>query len=74
MSCFIASMFCFIGVIILILLGIMSVKMGIDMYNDGEVVISICGLIAIMLVIIGGIIALSYTGIDIWIRPENYLK
>ena len=74
MSCVIASMFCFIGVVALILISIMCVKMAIDLYKDGDVIISICGLIAIMLFIVGGIIALSYMGVDIYIHPENYLK
>lgn len=81
MSCIISSVFCFIGVAVLILLGIMFVPIGLDMFDDACLsddalmkVNSILGMIIITLLILGGIIVLSYTGIDICIHPEIYLK
>lgn len=81
MSCIISSVFCFIGVAVLILLGIMFVPIGLDMFDDARLsddtlmkVNSILGMIIITLLILGGIIVLSYTGIDIWIHPADYIK
>ena len=79
MSWVIPCIVCAIGVVILIMLGVMIIPLGRDMYNDACLeedtamkVNSILGAVIITLVILGGVVTLSYYGVDICRHPERY--
>jgi len=79
MSWVIPCIMCAIGVVVLIIIGVMFIPIGIEMYNDAcceddavMKVNSILGIVVITLVILGGIVTLSYTGVDVCRHPERY--
>ena len=79
MSWVIPCIVCAIGVVVLIIIGVMFIPLGIDMYNNAcyeddaaMKVNSILGAVVITLVILGGVVTLSYYGVDICRHPERY--
>lgn len=79
MNCVISCILCAIGVACLIIIGIMFLPLGIDMYNDAcceddavMKVNTILGIVVIVLVILGGIVTLSYVGVDACRHLEHY--